>query len=329
MFAGTFLEPLSVSENEHGHERNTEHDTDMDPKRVGTMAEGNARAHGEDIGVDRHREHHCREDGQDLHREVELVGKEGIVGRFEGLDDFLVVFEDVPEADIGADEVLKIHLEAFGDEGTLFLEERLDDGALGLERSAEIEDIALHHGDLEDHLFFSSIEDAFLDIVKVLGDVVEAGEAGAHEHIKNMIHEVRGRLAHMETSLPFVFLEDIEKFRDLINVVLVPGDEVRVGEDNVHFARIGGAIFGVEERDVDREEETVVEADGFGLIRRRRKLFDRDRMDVEIFLEMENILRSRIGHIDPRDRTKRKSLHVFRTYVFYWTENNSIIPYMS
>ncbi len=87
------------------------------------IPERNIRAHSENIGVDGHGEHNRREDGEHLHREIELVGEEGVIGRLEGFNDFFVVFEDVPEANVCPDEILEIDFETRRDEGTFFLEE--------------------------------------------------------------------------------------------------------------------------------------------------------------------------------------------------------------
>ncbi len=45
----------------------------MNPEGVRVVTEGDARAHGEDIGIDGHGKHDRREDSQNLHGEIELV----------------------------------------------------------------------------------------------------------------------------------------------------------------------------------------------------------------------------------------------------------------
>lgn len=283
----------------------------MNPKSVRIFSEGDVGAHRENIGVDRHREHDRRKDRENFHGEIEFVGEEGIIGRLERFDDFLVVFEDVPESNIGADQILEIDFESAWDERTLFLKERLDDGTLRLECSAKVQDVALHDGYLEDHFFFFPIEYAVFDGVKVFRDMVEAREAGTEKHFEDVIHEVGGCFTHKNAPLSLAFFECSEKIRDLVDIIFVAGDEVSFGEDNVHLAGIGGAIGGVEEGDVDGEEEAVFESDGFGLIGRRRKLLDRDRMDIEVFLEMENVFRSGIGYVEPGDGAEGNTFHVF------------------
>lgn len=281
----------------------------MNPEGVRVFPEGDVGAHGENIGVDRHREHNRREDREDLHREVELIGEEGVVGCFEGLDNFLVVFEDVPKADIGADEILKIDFEGAWNEWAFFLKERLDDGSLRFQCPAEIENVSLYNGDFEDHLFFFSVEDAFLDRVEVLGDVVEAREAGTEKHIEEMIQEVRRCFIHKYPAFPLAFFECLEKIHDLKDVASVPGDEVCLGEDDIHFARVGGAIGCVEERNMNRKEKAVFESDRLGLIGGCREFLNGDRMYVEVFLQVQDVFRSRIRHIDPGDRTEGNMFH--------------------
>lgn len=189
------------------------------------------------------------------------------------------------------------------------MKKRFDNGALRLQRSTKIQDIALHDGYFKDHFFFFAIEDAVFDGIEISRDVVEARETGAKEHIENVVHQMSGRFAHIETLLSNGFFERLEKISNLEDVILVPGDEVRIGEDDVHFAGIRGSILGIEKRNVDGKKEAILESDGFGLIGRRRELFDGDRMDIEIFLKMENILRSGIRHIEPRDISKGETFH--------------------
>ena len=76
---------------------------------------------------------------------------------------------------------------------------------------------------------------------------------------------------------------------------------------------------------MNREEEAIVVTHRFGLIGRRRKFFERNRMDIEVFLKMENIFRSGVRHVEPRNLSERDGLHS----VFVWTESAFIIPYES
>lgn len=139
--------------------------------------------------------------------------------------------------------------------------------------------------------------------------MVEARKTGTKKHIENVVHQMSGRFTHIETLLPDGFFERLEKISNLENVVFVSGDEVRICEDDVHFAGIRGSILGIEKRNVDGKKEAILESDGFGLIGRRRELFDGDRMDIEILLKMENVFRSGIRHIEPRDSSKGETFH--------------------
>lgn len=161
---------------------------------------------------------------------------------------------------------MEVHGEAFGNEAALFLEHGFDDGSLRLQCTAKVENIALHYGDLKDHFLFFAVKDIVFDGVEVFGDVIEARKARIHEEVEDVIHEVGGRFAHVKATLPLVFFECFEEIRYLKHVVAVSGDEVRVGEDDVHFARIGGAVFRIEERNVYGEEEAIVEGGCFGLV---------------------------------------------------------------
>ncbi len=139
--------------------------------------------------------------------------------------------------------------------------------------------------------------------------MVETRETRTKEHIENVVHKVRRRFIHIHAAFPLALFECAEKIGDLKDIVFVSGDEVGIGEDNIHFARIGGAVLDIEEGNVDGEEKAVVKSDRFGLIGRCRKLLDRYRVNIEIFLKVENVFRTRIRHIDPRHVAKGNGFH--------------------
>ena len=74
------------------------HEDSMNPEGVRAVAEGDGSRHREHIGIHRHQED-SRKDGENLHGEVELARKRGIVGGPRLMA--FVAFEDVPDADIG------------------------------------------------------------------------------------------------------------------------------------------------------------------------------------------------------------------------------------
>ena len=103
----------------------------MDPKSVGAVSERNLSAHREHIRVDGHRQEHGGEYREHFHRQVELVGEERIVRRFESFDGFFLAFQNIPEANVRADHILKVNLGFNRNEGVIFVDDGLDDGSLG------------------------------------------------------------------------------------------------------------------------------------------------------------------------------------------------------
>ena len=117
------LEPLFDFENHKGKERDDEHDTEMDPESILTFDERHCRVHGHNIGIGREREKNCRENSQNFHGLIQLVGKERVVSSFHGFDGFLLAFEHIPQTNVGTDQVLKIDLEFVRNKRMIFLGE--------------------------------------------------------------------------------------------------------------------------------------------------------------------------------------------------------------
>ena len=59
------------------------------------------------------------------------------------------------------------------------------------------------------------------------------------------------------------------------------------------------------------EEEAIVEGGCFGLVGWRREFLDGYRMDIKILLQVQDIFRSGIRHVDPRNLAKRNGFHEF------------------
>ena len=272
----------------------------MDPESVGTLAERDLGAHREHIGVYRHREQDRREDREHFHREIELVGEEGIVCRFERFDSFLLAFEEVPEADVGADQILEIDLGFERDERVILLDDGLEDRALGLQRAAEIEDVALQDRYLEHHLLLFLREDLGLDIIQLLIDVIQARKTGIEEYLDEAVEEVRRCGREREPALALAFFQILEKLGELIDALPMARDEVVARQDDIEFARIRRPVFHVEEGNMDGKEQAVVILHDLGLIGGRDELLYRERMDIEILLQIGDIIAPRILKIDPR-----------------------------
>lgn len=149
-----------------------------------------------------------------------------------------------------------------------------------------------------------------------------------------MIHEVCRCLVHVESPFPLVFLKRVEEVGYLEHIIAVSSDEVGISEDDVHFARVGGAVFGVEKGDMYGKKKTIVEVDRFGLISGRRKLLDGYRVYIEIFLQVENVFRPRVRHVNPRYGAERNGFHgclfeneVSLLYHIEYEETASLVDY--
>jgi hypothetical protein len=146
------LKPFLPTEDDDRDEGDEEHDEGMNPERIRMIAERYGCAHREHIRIHRHREKHGGENREHLHREVELVREERIVRGFERFDRLLTALEDIPDADIRSDEILKIHAEVVRNERVIVRDERFQYGPLRLQCPTEIKDVPFGDGDLVHHL---------------------------------------------------------------------------------------------------------------------------------------------------------------------------------
>ena len=304
------LKPLFPLEERDSRCGDKYHEHAVDPEGMWVAAEGDGGVHREHVGIHRHRQEHCGEDREHFHRDIELVRQEGVVGRFERLDRLFVAFEDIPDADIGADKILEIHLEVFGDIRMILGEERFDNRALRLERAAEIEDITLEDRDFEHHLFLLLGEDLGFDEVELLGDMVELGKTGVEEDFERCVEQMRRTLAHVEPATALILGELREEFGELIDIVPMARDEMVLGQDDIELARERRPVIGIEERDMDRQEKTALILDDFGLIGRGHELLDSEGMDIEVLLEIGDVLITRIFEIDPGHLLESDLMHV-------------------
>jgi uncharacterized protein (DUF779 family) len=180
------------------------------------------------------------------------------------------------------------------------LDERLDDGPLGLECSAEIEDITLEYRDFEYHLFLFAREYLHLDKVELFGDMVELGETRIEENFEDMMEEPGGIAFEVEATLALTLFKQIKKTCELVDGVAMAGDEVLLGQDDIQLTRIGSAEFGIKEGDMNRKKQTPIVLNDFGLIGRGDQFLDSEGVDIEVLLEVGDIIRSWVLEINPR-----------------------------
>lgn len=180
-----------------------------------------------------------------------------------------------------------------------FIDNGLDDGSLGFQCPSEIENVSFQDGDLEYHLLLFFREYLGFDEIEFFVDVVEARETGIDENLYEGIEQVSGGFLEIGSPFPMASFQIFEKFRQLIDALPVARDEVAVGENDIEFAAVGRPMLHVEEGDMDGKEQAAVILDDFGLIGRRDELLDRQRMDVEVFLQIGDIILLRIFKIDP------------------------------
>lgn len=183
----------------------------MNPKPKVVVDKGHGGIHRHHVGIGSEREEDSRKDGEHLHGLIEFVREEGVVGVLERLDGLFLAFKEVPQADIGPDEILVVDGEFARDMGMVTLDERFDDGPLGLECATEIEDITLEYRDLEHHLFFFAREYLHLDKVELFGDVIEFRETRIEEDLENVVEETGRTMLEIEAALALTLFEQIEK----------------------------------------------------------------------------------------------------------------------
>ena len=147
--------------------------------------------------------------------------------------------------------------------------------------------------------------------------MIEFRKAGVKENIEHGIEQVSRSLAHVEPAATLILREFGKEFRERIDVVLMAGDEVSVGEDDIEFTGESGPVIGIEEGYVDGEKKTPIVLDDFWLIGRRDELFDGERVDGKAFLEIGNIFVVRILEVDPGDLMEFHLMHgVFFVFSF-------------
>lgn len=138
-----------------------------------------------------------------------------------------------------------------------------------------------------------------LDIIEFFRDVVELGKARIEQDFEKVMEEFGWVVFEIEPTLALAMFEQLEEGLELVDVVLVTGDEVMFGEDDIELTGIGGAEFGIKKWYVDRKKQTAVVLNDFGLIGRCHQFFYRQRVDIEMFLEIGDVGGFRIFKINP------------------------------
>lgn len=148
------------------------------------------------------------------------------------------------------------------------MKERFNYGSLRFECSSEVQNIALDDGYFKHHFLLLFIENVFLDRIKISCDVIESRETRIEKHLEYVIEKMRRRFTHVKSAFPLAFFKGVKKLNNLINIVFVSGYEVIFGENDIHFPRVGGAIFCVKKRNMNGKEETIVKVNSFWLVGR-------------------------------------------------------------
>ncbi len=294
------LQPIADFEDGKSNNRDEPHDEEVNPKTEVVVDKWYRGVHRHHVGIGSEGEEDSRKYGEHLHGLVEFVRKEGIVGIFECLDGFFLTLKEVPETDIGPDEVLIVDGKLVRDMRMITLDEGFDDSALGFEGPAEIQDIALQDRDFQHHFFLLSRKHLHLDKVELFGDVVKLGEARIEENFQDMVEEPSWTTFEVEATLTLALFEEVKETRELVDGVTMTGDEVFLGEDDIEFTRIGGSELGIKEGNVDGKKQTTVVLDDLGLIGRGDQLLDGEGMDIEVLLEVRDVIRTRVLEIKPR-----------------------------
>lgn len=190
---------------------------------------------------------------------------------------------------------------------------------MGHEGAAEIEDVALDDADFAYHFAFRTVEDAFLYIVNMAHDVIQSRKTRFCQDTKHLIKQMRSGVNHIGAAFALGLLQCVKEGAELIDFVFVSGDEMRLGQQNIHFAGIGGAFLYVEQRDVNGEEEAVAVFCGACTVGRRDKLLDGKRMHVEMFANVLDIVFCGIFNINPRKPFVGDNLHGHNNFSMCFT----------
>lgn len=113
----------------------------------------------------------------------------------------------------------------------------------------------------------------------------------------------------IEPALAFAVFDLAKKLSDLVDRVLVSGDEVVFGEDDVELASVGRPLLHIKQGDMNREENAAIILEDPWLIRRGDEFFEDDRMDIEILVEVGDVVFGRRLEINPREVLVRECAH--------------------
>ncbi len=282
-------------------------------------AEGDVvRVNAKEVDVDGDGDEECGENSNDASVAIDTFGEEGIVSFLQRCNCFSCAFQIIPQADIGPDEVLVVDFDVVRHDAVGLGNDGFHNGALRHQCATEVEDVALDDADLTHHLSFRSIEDAFLYVVNVAHNVIQARKTGFCEDPKYFVEQVGGGVDHVGAALAFRLLECVKKRTELVDVMLVSGDEVGLGEQDVHFAGIGGALVNVEERDVDGEEEAITVFGSASAVGWCDKLFNGKRVHIEMFANVLDIVFCGVFNVNPRKSFVGDNFHGHINFSMYF-----------
>ncbi len=137
-----------------------------------------------------------------------------LVRALEGLDDLLVVVQEVPDPLRGVDDVVEVELEILGQEALDLALEETQRGALRLDDLAERDDLLLRPGDVADDLLEPAVLDVVLDRVELVPDLVQDREAVVEEVVEDVVEEVARALREEALAQLGLVQAPLEEARD-------------------------------------------------------------------------------------------------------------------
>jgi hypothetical protein len=181
-----------------------------------------------------------------------------LVRVLQGLDDLLVVLEDVPDALGGIDDVVEIDLHVVGQIALLGALEVAQHRALRPDHLAEVDDLLLGVRDVTNDLFGAPLEDVLLEVLELVPHLPQHREAVVEGVVDDLVEQVAGALG--EQGLADLLgraaaLEQVLHRRD--GGVGKRYEEVRSDED-VELRRVEPSHGLVVDREVQDDEEVLV-----------------------------------------------------------------------
>src|SRR5215203_274737 len=251
--------------------------------------------------------------GQDPEDAVEAMGDHRLVGLLQRLGDLLVIFEHVPDPLVGVDDVVEVDLEVEvgGEVALLHPLQFSQDRALRPDDFAEVDDLLLDVGDVADDLLGPLFEDLVLERVELVADLAQHREAVIEAVVDEPVEQIAGAAGEELFAQLLFGPAALEQVLDRLQRQVRDRDHVVGPDEDVELAGAEAARLGVEDRQVEDDEEVVVVDVDLRPLVAREDVLEVKRVELEVLLEPAALERSRPLDVDPAQAVRVDLLDVW------------------